>query len=183
MVDQADRAGDPGTRRADDRASSLRFDGQRRGQQGCPRAGEDERDDRLARRRLDRDLRGHADCGQGLLEPGSQVGASALSAAFYPTDCRASGVSWANGVGRMGSVAGSLAGGAMLAMGLTMPALFLLARRSDWLMLAGSVTQAYIAYARARDLVTVAEQTVTQQQDILKLTTDRVPSGLETEAA
>jgi NodT family efflux transporter outer membrane factor (OMF) lipoprotein len=51
------------------------------------------------------------------------------------------------------------------------------------LMLAGSVTQAYIAWARARDLVTVAEQTVAQQQDILKLTTDRVTSGLETEAA
>jgi NodT family efflux transporter outer membrane factor (OMF) lipoprotein len=51
------------------------------------------------------------------------------------------------------------------------------------LMLAGSVTQAYIAYARARDLVTVAEQTVAQQQDILKLTTDRVTSGLETQAA
>ena len=51
------------------------------------------------------------------------------------------------------------------------------------LMLAGSVTQAYIAYARARDLVTVAEQTVTQQQEILQLTTDRVTSGLETEAA
>jgi NodT family efflux transporter outer membrane factor (OMF) lipoprotein len=51
------------------------------------------------------------------------------------------------------------------------------------LVLAGSVTQAYIAYARAGDLVAVAEQTVAQQQDILKLTTDRVTSGLETEAA
>jgi NodT family efflux transporter outer membrane factor (OMF) lipoprotein len=51
------------------------------------------------------------------------------------------------------------------------------------LMLAGSVTHAYIAYARAGDLVVVAEQTVTQQQDVLKLTTDRVTSGLETEAA
>jgi NodT family efflux transporter outer membrane factor (OMF) lipoprotein len=50
-------------------------------------------------------------------------------------------------------------------------------------MLAGSVTQAYIAYARACDLVAVAEQTVTQQQDVLKLTTDRVTSGLETAAA
>ena len=63
----------------------------------------------------------------GFCISGSQVGANALSAAFYPTDCRATGVSWANGVGRMGSVAGSLAGGTMLAMGLTMPALFLLA--------------------------------------------------------
>ena len=51
------------------------------------------------------------------------------------------------------------------------------------LMLAGSVAQAYIAYARADDLVAVAEQTVGQQQDVLKLTTDRVTSGLETEAA
>lgn len=50
------------------------------------------------------------------------------------------------------------------------------------LMLAGSVTQAYIAYGRASDLVTVAEQTVAQQEDVLKLTTDRVNSGLETEA-
>lgn len=62
----------------------------------------------------------------GFCVSGSQVGANALSAAFYPTDCRATGVSWANGIGRMGSVVGSLAGGTMLAMGLTMPALFLL---------------------------------------------------------
>jgi NodT family efflux transporter outer membrane factor (OMF) lipoprotein len=51
------------------------------------------------------------------------------------------------------------------------------------LMLAGSVAQAYIAYARADDLAAVAQQTVGQQQDVLKLTTDRVTSGLETEAA
>jgi MFS transporter, AAHS family, 4-hydroxybenzoate transporter len=61
----------------------------------------------------------------GFCISGSQVGANALSAAFYPTECRATGVSWANGVGRMGSVVGSLAGGAMLTMGLAMPALFL----------------------------------------------------------
>jgi AAHS family 4-hydroxybenzoate transporter-like MFS transporter len=57
----------------------------------------------------------------GFCVSGSQVGANALSAAFYPTDCRAAGVSWANGIGRMGSVVGALAGGVML----TMPALFL----------------------------------------------------------
>ncbi len=51
------------------------------------------------------------------------------------------------------------------------------------LMLAGSVTGAYIAYARAIDLVAVAEQTVHQQEDVLKLTSDRVSAGLETEAA
>ncbi|MGO4329586.1 MFS transporter [Cupriavidus sp. 2TAF22] len=62
----------------------------------------------------------------GFCISGSQVGANALSAAYYPTDCRATGVSWANAVGRMGSVVGSVGGGAMLSMGLTMPALFLI---------------------------------------------------------
>lgn len=62
----------------------------------------------------------------GFCVSGSQVGANALSAAFYPTDCRATGVSWANGVGRMGSVVGSVAGGAMLSMGLSMSSLFVI---------------------------------------------------------
>ena len=61
----------------------------------------------------------------GFCISGSQVGANALAATFYPTDCRASGVSWANGVGRMGSVLGSMGGGAMLAMNLPMPTVFL----------------------------------------------------------
>ena len=41
---------------------------------------------------------------------GGQVGGNALSAAFYPTPYRATGVAWANGVGRSGSIVGSLAG-------------------------------------------------------------------------
>lgn len=57
---------------------------------------------------------------------GGQVGANALSASFYPTDCRASGVSWANGIGRLGSVLGSMGGGALLAMGLSFSALFMI---------------------------------------------------------
>ena len=36
----------------------------------------------------------------GFCVPGGQVGANALSAAFYPTPYRATGVSWANGIGR-----------------------------------------------------------------------------------
>jgi AAHS family 4-hydroxybenzoate transporter-like MFS transporter len=42
------------------------------------------------------------------------VGANALSASFYPTDCRATGVSWANGVGRSGSILGSMGGGVLV---------------------------------------------------------------------
>jgi MFS transporter, AAHS family, 4-hydroxybenzoate transporter len=71
-------------------------------------------------------LAGAAVFAAGFCVSGSQVGAYALSAAWYPTDCRATGVSWANGVGRMGSVVGSVGGGAMLSAGLTMPALFLI---------------------------------------------------------
>ena len=62
----------------------------------------------------------------GFCISGSQVGANALSAAFYPTDCRATGVSWANGIGRSGSVLGSVGGAAMLSMNLSLPTVFLL---------------------------------------------------------
>lgn len=62
----------------------------------------------------------------GFCISGSQVGANALAASFYPTDCRATGVSWANGVGRIGSVLGSVGGGAMLSMDLSLPTVFVL---------------------------------------------------------
>jgi MFS transporter, AAHS family, 4-hydroxybenzoate transporter len=71
-------------------------------------------------------LVGLAVFGAGLCISGSQVGANALAASFYPTDCRATGVSWANGVGRIGSVLGSMGGGAMLSMNLSLPTVFLI---------------------------------------------------------
>jgi AAHS family 4-hydroxybenzoate transporter-like MFS transporter len=55
--------------------------------------------------------------GAGFCVSGGQTGANALTAAFYPTSCRTTGVSWALGVGRSGSIVGSLMGGAMLAQG------------------------------------------------------------------
>ena len=48
---------------------------------------------------------------------GGQVGGNALSAAFYPTTSRATGVAWANGIGRSGSIVGSLLGGVLLGFG------------------------------------------------------------------
>jgi AAHS family 4-hydroxybenzoate transporter-like MFS transporter len=48
---------------------------------------------------------------------GGQVGGNALSAAFYPTAYRATGVAWANGIGRSGSIVGSLLGGVLLGSG------------------------------------------------------------------
>lgn len=61
----------------------------------------------------------------GFCISGAQVGANALSAIFYPTDCRATGVSWANGVGRIGSVVGSMSGGALIAMQLPLSVVFI----------------------------------------------------------
>jgi AAHS family 4-hydroxybenzoate transporter-like MFS transporter len=55
--------------------------------------------------------------GAGACISGGQVGGNALSAAFYPTTCRATGVAWANGVGRSGSIVGSLLGGVVLGLG------------------------------------------------------------------
>lgn len=62
--------------------------------------------------------------GAGFCVSGSQVGANALSAAYYPTASRATGVSWANAVGRSGSVLGSMLGGAMLSLGWGLPTVF-----------------------------------------------------------
>jgi AAHS family 4-hydroxybenzoate transporter-like MFS transporter len=62
--------------------------------------------------------------GAGFCVSGAQVGANALAAAFYPTAVRATGVSWACGIGRIGSVLGSMGGGAMLALGWGMPLVF-----------------------------------------------------------
>jgi MFS transporter, AAHS family, 4-hydroxybenzoate transporter len=53
----------------------------------------------------------------GACVSGGQVGGNALSAAFYPTAYRATGVAWANGIGRSGSIVGSLLGGVLLGFG------------------------------------------------------------------
>ncbi len=57
--------------------------------------------------------------GVGVGISGSQVGVNAFTSGFYPTHCRATGVSWANAVGRSGSVAGSLIGGWLMSLNLS----------------------------------------------------------------
>ena len=47
---------------------------------------------------------------------GGQSGANALAAEFYPTAIRSTGVGWALGIGRLGSIAGPLMGGALLSL-------------------------------------------------------------------
>lgn len=45
---------------------------------------------------------------------GGQIAANALAANFYPTAMRATGVGWALGIGRVGSIIGPLIGGALM---------------------------------------------------------------------
>src|SRR5579872_3817355 len=47
---------------------------------------------------------------------GGQIAANALAAGFYPTSVRATGVGWALGVGRVGSIVGPSVGGILLSL-------------------------------------------------------------------
>jgi AAHS family 4-hydroxybenzoate transporter-like MFS transporter len=58
---------------------------------------------------------------------GGQIAANALAAAFYPTSVRATGVGWALGIGRVGSIIGPLVGGVLLSMKWSTGAVFMAA--------------------------------------------------------
>jgi MFS transporter, AAHS family, 4-hydroxybenzoate transporter len=62
----------------------------------------------------------------GFCVVGGQVGLNALASGYYPTAARGTGVSWANGVGRSGSIVGSFIGGSVLALGWSSDNIFLL---------------------------------------------------------
>lgn len=52
------------------------------------------------------------------------MGLNALTATLYPTQSRATGVSWSNAIGRCGAIVGSLSGGVMMAMNFSFDNLF-----------------------------------------------------------
>ncbi|WP_413795164.1 MULTISPECIES: MFS transporter [unclassified Pseudomonas] len=60
----------------------------------------------------------------GFCMSGAQTGLNAFAPGYYPTDFRATGVSWMLGIGRFGAIFGSLIGGAVLSLGLGLPLLF-----------------------------------------------------------
>nr|ABW22835.1 putative 3-hydroxybenzoate transporter [Burkholderia sp. NCIMB 10467] len=64
--------------------------------------------------------------GVGFFISGGQIGGYALAAAYYATSNRATGVAWSNAAGRVGSVLGSMLGGAMLGIGLELRDIILL---------------------------------------------------------
>ena len=58
---------------------------------------------------------------------GGQTGANALAASFYPTYIRSTGVGWALGIGRIGSIVGPILGGTMLSRHWPLSTIFLAA--------------------------------------------------------
>ena len=63
----------------------------------------------------------------GFCVVGGQIAVNALTAGFYPTSVRASGVGWALGIGRIGSIVGPLVGGVLLAEKWSTSAVFIAA--------------------------------------------------------
>jgi AAHS family 4-hydroxybenzoate transporter-like MFS transporter len=61
----------------------------------------------------------------GVLAIGAQMCTVALCAGFYETSLRSTGVGWAVGVGRIGGIVGPVLGGMLIAVGTSVPDLFL----------------------------------------------------------
>ena len=56
---------------------------------------------------------------------GAQAGLNALAAMYYPTTIRATGIGWALGVGRIGSIVGPSVGGLLLSRQWTPDRIFM----------------------------------------------------------
>lgn len=55
---------------------------------------------------------------------GAQISINALAASIYPTEIRSTGVGWALGIGRAGSIVGPVVGGLLVGTGLSVGSLF-----------------------------------------------------------
>jgi AAHS family 4-hydroxybenzoate transporter-like MFS transporter len=63
----------------------------------------------------------------GFCGVGGQSVANALAATSYPTSMRATGIGWALGIGRAGSIVGPVVGGIALSLGFDLRDIFLTA--------------------------------------------------------
>jgi AAHS family 4-hydroxybenzoate transporter-like MFS transporter len=63
----------------------------------------------------------------GFCVVGGQIAANALAAGFYPTSMRSTGVGWALGIGRVGSIVGPLVAGVLLTMKWSTASVFMCA--------------------------------------------------------
>ena len=62
--------------------------------------------------------------GAGFCVVGGQIAGNAFVGNYYPASARATGIGWALGVGRLGSIVGPIAGGILIGLHVTTPALF-----------------------------------------------------------
>jgi MFS transporter, AAHS family, 4-hydroxybenzoate transporter len=60
----------------------------------------------------------------GFFLVGAQVGLNAISGTIYPTDIRSTGVGWALGIGRIGSILGPVIGGVLISLRIPVQSLF-----------------------------------------------------------
>ncbi|SFA87907.1 MFS transporter [Azotobacter beijerinckii] len=60
----------------------------------------------------------------GFCISGAQTGLNAFAPGYYPTESRATGVSWMLGIGRFGAIFGSMIGGVVLSLGLSFSLIF-----------------------------------------------------------
>src|ERR1019366_1119177 len=79
----------------------------------------------------------------GCLIQGAQAGLNALAATFYPTSIRSTGVGWALGIGRLGSIIGPLLGGIMISRDWTLQQIFF-AGALPALLAALTITVSYV---------------------------------------
>jgi len=87
----------------------------------------------------------------GLLLGCASSGLIALSAIYYPVAIRSTGVGWATGIGRLGSVAGPLAVGQMVGAGWDVPTIFAAAGGSVLIGAAASALMGLLPRADAPD--------------------------------
>jgi MFS transporter, AAHS family, 4-hydroxybenzoate transporter len=64
-------------------------------------------------------------CGAGVGVGGCQAGLNSLSGRIYPPAIRSTGAGWALGAGRVGTIAGPLVGGVLLALGWRAQGMFI----------------------------------------------------------
>jgi AAHS family 4-hydroxybenzoate transporter-like MFS transporter len=85
----------------------------------------------------------------GFFVAGAQKSANALAVVFYPSAIRSSGVGWALGIGRVGSIAGPIAAGILISLGWSHAKLFY-AAAAPLLVGAGAALAMEQLYGRRR---------------------------------
>jgi AAHS family 4-hydroxybenzoate transporter-like MFS transporter len=108
--------------------------------------------------------------GAGFCVVGGQIAANALAANFYPTAVRATGVGWALGIGRVGSIIGPLVGGALLAEKWSTAAVFMAAA-------AAALCAALAALALSRVAMVSGDKGVAGQPSSLDATLKPAPTA------